>query len=43
MKSQARANRRATNEVKANAPKAKKSNRVKSDYKRKSKHKNLEF
>jgi len=43
MKSQARANRRAIKESKANSPKATKSNRVKADYKRKSKHKNLDF
>ena len=43
MKSQRRANRRATNEAKENAPKANRKNRIKGGYKRKDKHNNLDF
>ena len=44
MKSQRRATRRATTEAKNNAPKVAKSNRIKGEnYKRKPKHKNLDF
>ena len=45
MKSQRRATRRATDEAKLNSPKkeATSNKRVKGEYKRKSKHKSLEF